>query len=419
MIRKAFIILFNCIVTSFYIFPVGLFFLPETVNTKMIIAVLGVMAFGIECLRKKELSLSKPVLVSALLAIIFSVWCYFSATANGTDDTTYASYWLSFATWLGGAYFVCWLIRETEGEFNLDRLTFYLTLVCVAQCVLALVIDSNQAFQRFVDRIFIQGQDFFHEVHRLYGIGAALDVAGVRFSAVLILLAHQLSAYGKVLDNRRLAVFFFLSYMFIFIAGSIIARTTWVGAAMGLVYMGATYAKVNRGGLSSRQTGFWLISLGVILFAVVVSAWLYNRSPVFRSNLRFAFEGFFNWVEHGTFRTDSTDKLNGNMWIWPSDPWTWAVGSGIFGDFAFGTDIGYCRFVLYVGLTGLFLFSLFFLYNGLAVSRMFPDATYVALLLTALTFIVWLKVATDIFFIFALLLSTASLTEESCTSCTT
>ena len=339
-----------------------------------------------------------------------------AGTDIGTVDTTYSSYWISFATWLGGAYGVCWLIRETEGKFNIDSLTFYLTLVCVAQCILALVIDSYPAFQRLVDRIFIQGQDFFHEVHRLYGIGAALDVAGVRFSAVLILMAHQLSAYGKILDKRNLAVFYLASYAFIFIIGSIIARTTWVGAAMGLVYMGATYAKVNRGTLSSRQTGFWLITIGVILFAIIVSAWLYNRSPIFRNNLRFAFEGFFNWVEHGTFRTDSTDKLNGNMWIWPSDSRTWAIGTGIFGDFAFGTDIGYCRFVLYVGLIGLSLFSLFFLYNGLSVARLFTNADYLALLLTILTFVVWLKVATDIFFIFALLFSTASLSDESCTS---
>ena len=419
MSRKLFIILLNCIVTSFFIFPVGLFFLPEQVNTKMIIALMGGIAFGIECLRKKELSISRPVLISAILAIIFSVWCYFSATVNGTDDTTYAKYWISFATWLAGAYGVCWLIRETEGRFSLDSLTFYLTLVCLAQCILAIVIDSNPAFQRLVDRIFIQGQDFFHEVHRLYGIGAALDVAGVRFSAVLILMAHQMSAYGKVLDNRNLSVFYFASYAFIFIIGSIIARTTWVGAAMGLVYMGATYSKVYKGTLSSRQAGFWLTFLGVILLAIIISAWLYNSSPIFRNNLRFAFEGFFNWVEHGSFRTDSTDKLNGNMWIWPSDTRTWAIGTGIFGDFAFGTDIGYCRFVLYVGLIGMSLFSLFFLYNGLSVARLFTNADYLALLLIVLNFVVWLKVATDIFFIFALLFSAASLSDESCTSYTT
>lgn len=413
MLRKTIIIIINCIVTSFFIFPVSLFFLPEQVNTKMIIAIGGILAFGIECLRKKELSISKPLLISAFLAIIFSVWCYFSATVNGTDNMTYATYWLSFATWLGGAYGVCWLIRETEGKFNLASLTFYLTLVCVLQCILALVIDNNPSFQRTVDRIFIQGQDFYHHVDRLYGIGASLDVAGVRFSAVLILMAHQMSAYGKVLDNPKLAVFYFVCYAAILIIGSIIARTTWVGAALGLIYMGLSYAGVNRGTLSSRQASFWLILTGVILLTIIITSWLYNSNTGFRNSLRFGFEGFFNWVEHGTFRTDSTDKLSGNMWIWPKDTRTWIIGSGIFGDFAFRTDIGYCRFVLYVGLIGISLFSLFFIFNGLAITRLFPNAYFLAILLIALTFIVWMKVATDIFLIYALLFCTASFNESA------
>ena len=229
---------------------------------------------------------------------------------------------------------------------------------------------------------------------------------------VLILMAHQMSAYGKALDNPKLAVFYFVSYASILIIGSIIARTTWVGAALGLIYMGLTYSGLKKGSISSRQASFWLILTGVILLTTLITAWLYNSSPGFRSNFRFGFEGFFNWVEQGTFRTDSTDKLNGHMWIWPQDSRTWAIGSGLFGDFVFRTDIGYCRFILYCGLIGITLFSLFFIYNGIAVIRLFPKTVYLSLLLIALTFIVWMKVATDIFFIYALLLSTASLSDR-------
>ena len=412
MLRKTAIILLNCIVVSFFMFPVGLFFLPEQVNTKMIIAAFGIVAFFVECSRKRSLSVSKPVLISAILAVIFSVWCLFTATVNGTSDNTYAMYWLSFATWLGGAYGVCWLIRETEGRLNLDNLTFYLALVCLLQCILALLIDNNPAFQRFIDSIFVQGQAFNHKVNRLYGIGAALDVAGVRFSVVLVMMAHQMSAYGKVLENRKLTVFYFVSFAFILIVGSIIARTTWAGAALGLIYMGVSYLRLDRGNITARQTSFWFIFAGIVFLSVLISAWFYNSSPDFRNNLRFGFEGFFNWVENGVFRTDSTDKLNGNMWIWPTDTRTWAIGTGIFGDFAFGTDIGYCRFTLYCGLIGLVLFSIFFIYNGLSIASVFPDARFLSNLLIALTFIVWMKVATDIFFIYALLLSTASLLCE-------
>ena len=419
MLRKVVIIILNCICLSFFMFPVGFYFLPEQVNTKMIMAVVGIIAFAIECLRGRSIFLSSTVLISAGFAMVFSIWCFFSTIANGTDDTTYSQYWLSFATWLGGAYGVCWLIRETEKKMDLDTLTFYLTLVCLLQCILALFIDGNPAFQRFVDSVFIQGQEFYHKVDRLYGIGAALDVAGVRFSVVLVLMAHQISANGHAINNPKLTVFYLVSFAVILIVGSIIARTTWVGAALGLIYMGGSYLRIEKGIVPSRQVTFWLIFLGVIIAVVLLSVWLYNTNPDFKASLRFGFEGFFNWAEKGTFRTDSTDRLNNSMWIWPTDSRTWTIGTGIFRNFAFGTDIGYCRFTLYCGLIGLSLFSLFFIFLGLSVIRLFPGSAVLSLLLISLTFIIWLKVATDIFFIYALLFSTASFQNELCTSSTT
>ena len=120
-------------------------------------------------------------------------------------------------------------------------------------------------------------------------------------------------------------------------------------------------------------------------------------------NLRFGFEGFFNWFESGVFRTDSTDKLNRIMWVWPKDQQSWIIGTGLFEDWIYGTDFGYCRFTMYCGLVGLVLFSLFFIYNGLAFYSQFDRFSFLPLFLIALTFIVWLKLATDIFFIYTLL----------------
>jgi len=49
------------------------------------------------------------------------------------------------------------------------------------------------------------------------------------------------------------------------------------------------------------------------------------------------------------------------------------------------------------------IFSIFFLYCHLVQIRKFRDFRLAALLLVALTFIIWVKVSTDIFFIDALL----------------
>lgn len=412
MLKKFIISTILVILTSLYLFPVSFSFLPEAVNSKMILAGFGIVAFLYDGIERKSFSVPHPLLYAGILAFIFSLWCFFCVTENGTDDMSYANYWISFFTWVMGAYGVFFLIRTMTGKFDLRTLTFYLTLVCVAQCVLAECIDNIPEVQRFVDRYFVQGQEFYHDIKRLYGIGASLDPAGVRFSVVLLLMGHQLAFR----DSQELSVFYIVSFFVVTIIGSIIARTTWVGAIMGLAYVFVINLKTRHGTISSNQIRFWALFGGLTLLTVLVCIVLYRNSLVFRSNFRFGFEGFFNWVETGVFRTDSMDKLNRVMWVWPTDMRTWIIGKGLFDNFIFGTDIGYCRFSLYCGLIGLGLFSLFFLYNGYSFIHRYPHFILLGILLIAMTFVIWVKVATDIFFIYALLFW---LPEEECTSSTT
>lgn len=416
MIRKLAVGIFICIVVSFYLFPVSFFFLPETINSKMLLAGFGILAFVYDGVIDKSLAIPKNLLFSALFAIAFSLWCYYSVTVNATEDLSYARYWISFFTWCFGGYTVYFIIRRLTGSYSLNKLTFYLAAVCLLQCILAIIIDNSIGFQRFIDSIFIQGQEFYHEVDRLYGIGAALDPAGVRFSVVLVLMAHQMSSVGEAMKDTFQSLFYFVSFIVIVIIGSIIARTTWVGAGMGLVYMIVSYLRINQGYVSGKQLQFWMMFMGLVLLTVIISTILYRTSPEFRSSFRFGFEGFFNWSENGVFRTDSTDKLNNTMWVWPTDPHGWGIGYGLFDNWAFKTDIGFCRFILYSGLVGMSLFSLFFIYNGLALYSQFDKMSLLPLFLIVLTFVIWLKVATDIFFIYALFYF---LEQPSCTSSTT
>ena len=76
----------------------------------------------------------------------------------------------------------------------------------------------------------------------------------------------------------------------------------------------------------------------------------------------------------------------------------------IIGGYYMGTDIGYLRFIFYCGTIGLLAFSCYILKAvGICIER-FPSQKVVLLLLGVLNFVVWLKVSTDIFLIFALLL---------------
>lgn len=423
MLKRIVISTVLVVLASLYLFPFSFAFFPEGLNTKMILAVLGICFFVYDRLQYGSFTLSKVVLISTLFAVAFSVWCLFCIVENSTTDTTYTRYWISFATWLGGGYAICFLIRRMTGRLDLENLTFYLAWVCFIQCILAIMIDNMPAFQSFVDRNIIQGQDFYHRIHRLYGIGASLDTAGVRFSVIMVLMAHQLSRWGSAMQDTFKAIFYFVAFAVIVVIGSIIARTTWVGAIAGLLYMFVANIHTTRGVMSGRQVTFWLSLAGVILVTVAVSAYLYGHNPSFRANLRFGFEGFFRWAETGVFRTDSTDKLNGIMWVWPKDTRSWIIGTGLFEDWVYGTDIGYCRFTLYCGLVGMVLFSIFFIYMGIAINSMFEDIALLSVFLIALAFVIWFKVATDIFFVYAMLFCLNSPVVQQipseCTSSTT
>ena len=414
MIRKLIVGFILTIVVSFYVFPIEFTFIPSSINSKMMVAVFGILAYTFDSIRKGAAEISRSILVAALWAIIFSVWCLFSITVSNTSEKTYVTYIVSFATWLAGAYGVYAALRTEYERVDLEILVRYLALVGVFQCVSAVLIDNYSGFSSFVDR-FVVGGSYYRRNMRLYGIGAALDPGGIRFSVIQVMIAHLFATHSKVRDNRRSQLFLLLAFSVITIIGSVISRTTLVGSGMGLAYIGYSLMKLRQGGfITLRMLQTYMVFLFAMTGVLVFSIYFYSASRTFQGYLRFGFEAFFNWAETGVFRTYSTDILN-TMWVWPEDTLTWIIGRGTMGVFQNNTDIGYCNFILYCGLIGLLIFSVFFLYCHWAQVRKFADFRIAALLLTALTFIVWVKVSTDIFFIDALLFCIAGdfLDEEA------
>lgn len=399
--------LLECIlvlVTSFYFFDFTMPFLPPSINTKILVGIFGILAFVSDSIRKHEMSFSTPMIFATLLATILSVWCLFSITVNNTDNTEYATYIVSFATWMAGAYGVCAALRWKYEEVTLEVLVRYLAWAGVFQCVMALLIDNVGAIARFVDRLMFQPGTFCKANQRMYGLGAALDPAGVRFSVILILIAQQLSDNEHIRTDRKQQSLYLAAFILVFVIGSVISRTTGIGAVMGVGYLAVSMIRLHRGGLiplNVFQAFFrFLLVLVLIILGVV---YLYRTNDTFHGYLRFGLEGFFNWVETGEFRTDSTDILIQRMWIWPEDVQTWLIGRGTMGVFENGSDIGYCNFTLYCGTIGLFIFSCMLIYCQLIQNRKFQNFRIASWLFVILTFVIWIKVTTDIFFIDALL----------------
>ena len=392
--------------TSFYLFPIGFRGLPESLNTKQMLAVVGVLIFAFRCVYDRSFRFSKPTLVTFAIACVFSLWCFFCTVINNTSDNSYALYILSFAVWLGGAYAACCIIKKAYGSIDLRILTRVMAFVCVAQCVSALLVDNVPWFRDFVDTWIIQDTTP-KRVRRMYGLGISLDSGAVRLNMALMLIAHQLANRTDSSHGRRDVWTYWIAFLFISVVGSMIARTTWVGMGLGLLYIFIRRVLVRMKSFSRTKILIVMGTLAVAAGALLYFVHLYNTDYTFRNYMRFGFEAFFNFFEHGEFRTDSTDRLNDVMWVWPWTKQGWIVGYGNFDSGFWGhfmTDIGYCRFTLYCGLVGMAIFSVYFIYLALAMSRKFENTGLLFLLLLAITFIVWIKVSTDLFQLYALLL---------------
>lgn len=389
------------VVVSCFFYPFAFKFLPG-INTKMILGAIGLVIFALKLNSRNRGEVSIYVIVATCFTLLFSLLCFMPAVIFATGDDSYSTYYISFFVWVFGAYTVCDLIRYKNGVTDLRTITYYLTVVAVAQCILAQLISDFPAFQSMVDSVIEQGQDFMKGINRIYGIGASLDSAGVRFSITLLLIAHMIVENGKEEGHSTELWMLYLSFIFITVFGNMIARTTTVGAVLAISYILVRITVRANANLEKSRLKSFLIVVLILGAAIPVFTYLYATNTEIHSQMRFAFEGFFNWVETGDFTTSSTEKLKANMWIWPKDNLTWLIGTGKFGNWAFGTDIGYCRFILYCGLVGFSVFAGFFIFNGWAFYRKFEDTGWLAIFLIALTFIIWIKVSTDIFQFYAL-----------------
>lgn len=406
------------IFTSFFLFPTAFAFLPS-VNTKILMALMGIMIAAYKNSTGGGGMVSKHIIELTGYAGMFSLTCLIAVVYNNTSDYAYATYFVSMWVWAMAAYAVCQWIRHVHGEVTFELATRYLVGVCVAQCLIAMQLDRNPGLESFVNSIFFTGSDYFKEGGRLYGIGCALDPAGVRFSIILVLLSNLIIS-DKTKSSIKMFLYM-LAFVIIVIYGNMIARTTTVGVFVSLAYL--MMSNFTEKHVDSRVWKWFLI---VILFTIPLMTVQYNTDPTMHKNLRFGFEGFFSLAEKGRWESGSNDALK-NMLVWPDNMKTWIIGDGYFdsprntnpyyigndiGAFYKNTDIGYCRFIFYCGIIGLLMFSAFFVKVTTMCAELFPKRKLCLFFLLLTIFIVWGKVATDNFPVFALLFFTDQDKEE-------
>lgn len=404
------------IITSLFFFPISFEFLPS-VNSKKGMAVLGLVLLVYSFAKNRMPKSYKDIIILIILAVLISLSGLFSIVYNGTSDNSYSFYLGSMAVWLSAAYVVVFAIRMIHGYISVTLMCNYLIAVCVGQCITALMIEYIPSFSSFVLK-WVSGIGTKSglrglEGERLFGIGAALDIAGTRFSAILIMISCIITRYKAILSDKTFFIYI-LSGIFVFVVGNMISRTTVVGAIIAIAYWMVFSFRFH---LSEKMfSRFFLFSL-LLLGCMGVCVYFYNNNDTFYRFFNFGFEGFFNLFAEGEWRTDSNDKLF-TMFRFPDNVKTWVIGDGYFNNprsdeyyvgymwkgFYMGTDVGYLRFIYYFGLIGLILYSIYMIVAGKICMDRFKGYNALFAILTALNFIIWFKVSTDIFLVFALFL---------------
>lgn len=413
---KFLISIVSVVLVSFYFFPIEFSAVPG-INTKMVLAIFGLFVFGKRLALKKSASMDKDFFVLSLWAMGVSLISLITMTINNTRDASFLTYFISMWVWMGGAYAVIRWLNVAYGYVNVRLVCNFLIAVCVMQCLIAWAKTVYSPLQDFVN-MMIGGEAFMGNTKegRLSGIGASLDVAGLRFSAVLVMIGCILSRTQKM---SHLQVFAYLaSYLIIAIIGNMISRTTTLGVCITFAYwIYTSCCKEN-----NRKLWFWLGGILCVLLPIFV--YLYDTDENFYKNIRFGFEGFFSLWETGKWQTSSNDILLNHMLVFPDNWMTWLIGDGyaanpadkslsyfdpyyigpIYHGYYKGTDIGYLRYIFYFGLIGTITFIIFMcMVARICISR-FSDYKMMFIMILLINYIGWFKVSTDIFLVFAMFL---------------
>lgn len=409
------------ILTSFYFFPFEFTFLPG-INTKMAMAGIGLVILIIQLARGRKSIIDRDFFQLSLIAGLVSLIGFFAVTWNDTYDYTYATYIVSMWVWLSGAYVVTQTIIKLHGHISVELVCNYLIVVCVAQCLIAFAMTQYPPLKNFVDS-FLGSTGFMGKMEdRMYGIGASLDVAGSRFSVILVMIISILLKIS-VSDKKKYVGLYLVAFFVIVIIGNMMSRTTTVGVVVALVYLfyvSRIYTFQIDSGM--RQVLGWFV--GILCAVILLVTYGYYTNLGFQANLRFGFEGFFSLVEKGRWEVHSNEILQ-NMYVFPDNLKTWFIGDGYFDNpndsdpyyigerwkvgYYKGTDVGYLRFIFYFGLMGLMAFCFFMCKVAKVCMNRFTSYRSLFFVILLLNFAVWFKVSSDIFLVFALFLC---VTEE-------
>ena len=331
----------------------------------------------------------------------------FSCLINNPFETYYVT--LIFSIFF--AYYANYLLARLSfviyGEYTLRIFIKYFIVSEIIYLTVSLLMFADSSIRELV--LSLLKADLIKEAalertegFRIQGFGASFYGAGIVNGYFLIILASCLSIFKWSNITKSLL---YLLYIVVIVIGMMMARTTMVGALLGILVIVICF---------KHNLNEWVKNSIIVMIVLGVALNLFDfamRSANFDIDTlyNFAFELLINYAEKGELTTSSTTGMWAMYSTIPTTLKTWLIGDALWmaadGGYYKHVDIGYLRALWYFGLFGT---SMLFLYYYKTIKRivysnkLFGDnSRFIALVLLVYVLSLNLKGSCDLFYYLA------------------
>jgi hypothetical protein len=345
-----------------YLYSIPLKGLPFGIGTRIVFSICGllIVVYGLFSLRIKFnfISINRFLLSLLSFVLLLVITIYTSCFINSTNDTSLIRISFSYLLTILSVYFFYRIISNLFPKIFFLSLLNMIVICSVIQVSTALLMFVSPDFKELIISM-IDPKDFLIEEillfsnFRLIGLGSNPFVTGFTNGFSLILLSFLINKN----QNRKLLIFYIVSFLMILVVGSMIARTTLIGGFLSIcsLLLSIRLHKINLNKLILKM----LMYLGLVLFLVIFIKSL-DKGFVSKINdsFEYGFEALYNLKSGHGAQTESTNELK-EMYFFPDKLSTYIIGDGYYMNpynslsYYMNTDAGYIRLLYYIGLFGL------------------------------------------------------------------
>lgn len=344
--------------TFSYIYSVA--YAPLRFSSQVIMGVFGIILYIINLRLEKTFTSQFYSHLPTLLALVMVTMC--SITLNGTSDYYYITWVIIAIMQLFGAYFLMKIFHFFDEDYSFNSISLYFTMSAILQSIISVAMYFSPSIMEFCLSLLASSDGFLDTLDRT--VGFRLIGFGASYFGVAVIQGFILMIMGVYIANNKMSIFkqFLLSlaYVIITVVGMMLARTSMVGAFLGVLIILMVNSKSVFSIILKLFKIIFIVSLILTVLLLAISKLSSDAKDMLEVIYKFAFELFINIFESETVSTSSTDNLL-RMWtIVPENFSTWFLGDGFWntpdGRYYMGTDVGVLRNIYYIGLIGSFVY---------------------------------------------------------------